>query len=340
MPRHVAVLAVYGLLFAILIAVLLLVTAALASSISDLNRSLPQLRDQLPAILAPVQQWVNQLGFDRLDLAQGSVDLLDQFSRSTESWLEPIRDAAVASVAAIGTFSLIVFLSLYMAADGAQLRDSFLRLIPARFANDIALLETSVARSFGGFVRGQVVLGLVYGAYAAVTSAVLGLPYLPLIAVSVGILHAIPFFGPFVSWIPPVLIAVLYEPDAILPAIAMMAVGMLITMNILQPRIMGQAVGLHPIVVLGSVLIGARLYGAFGAIFAVPIVAVIAAAIAHWTRGRVAPERSAAAALEANQAAARAEAELEAAASIPGQRTRSRRPRIRRGIQEGGSAAP
>ena len=85
MPRHVAVLVVYGLLFAILIAVLLLVTAGLASSISDLSRSLPQLREQLPAILAPVQQWVNDLGFTRLDVAQGSVDLLDQFSQRTES---------------------------------------------------------------------------------------------------------------------------------------------------------------------------------------------------------------------------------------------------------------
>jgi predicted PurR-regulated permease PerM len=335
MPRHVAVLVVYGLLFAILIAVLLLVSAALASSISDLSRSLPQLREQLPAILAPVQQWVNELGFDRLDVAQGSVDLLDQFSRSTDAWLEPIRDAAVASVAAIGTFSLIVFLSLYMAADGAQLRDSFLRLIPARFASDIALLETSVARSFGGFVRGQVVLGLVYGLYAAVVSAVLGLPYLPVIAVSVGILHAIPFFGPFVSWIPPVLIAVLYEPDAILPAVALMAVGMLITMNILQPRIVGQSVGLHPIVVLASVLIGARLYGALGAIFSVPVAAVIAATIGHWTRGRLAPERSAAAVLPPRDRAERAAAGEESADGA----TKTRRSRIRRGVQEGGSAA-
>ena len=150
-----------------------------------------------------------------------------------------------------------------------------------------------------------------YGLFAGVTSAVLGLPYLPLIAVSVGILNAIPFFGPFVSWIPPVLIAVLYQPDAIVPALAMMGVGMLITMNILQPRIVGQSVGLHPIVVLGSVLIGARLYGALGAIFSVPVVAVIAATIGHWTRGRLAPERSAAAALEAGDAA-RADAQAEA----------------------------
>lgn len=331
MPRHVAVLVVFGLLFTIMIGVLLLLTGALASSISDLSRSLPQLRAELPRILAPVQRIVNELGLDRLDLAQGSVDLLDQFSRSTDQWLEPIRDAAVASVTAFGTFSLIVFLALYMAADGAQLRTAVLRLIPGRFAGDIELLESSVARSFGGFVRGQVLLGIVYGAFAGLTTILLGLPYLPLIAVIVGLLHAIPFFGPFVSWVPPVLVAVLYRPDAIGPSIAIMAIGMLVTMNVLQPRLMGSAVGLNPVAVLASVLIGARLYGALGAIFAVPVVAVIAAVIAHWTRSRIRPEVSAAAALEASEAASRAEEDAKPARS----RIRRRVP-----VQKGDAAAP
>jgi hypothetical protein len=105
-------------------------------------------------------------------------------------------------------------------------------------------------------------------------------------------------------------------------------------MNILQPRIVGQSVGLHPIVVLASVLIGARLYGALGAIFSVPVVAVIAATFGHWTRGRIAPERSAAAAMEASQAVIRADA---GGREAPGPRSRRR---IRRQAQEGGSAAP
>jgi predicted PurR-regulated permease PerM len=102
------------------------------------------------------------------------------------------------------------------------------------------LLEDSVARSFGGFVRGQVVLGVVYGAFAGLTSIVLGLPYMPLIALIVGLIHAVPFFGPFVSWLPPVLVAVLFVPGAINPAIVIMGTGMLVTMNLMQPRLMGQ----------------------------------------------------------------------------------------------------
>ena len=73
---------------------------------------------------------------------------------------------------------------------------------------------------------------------------------------------AIPFFGPFVAWVPPVLVAVLARAgrDCCRPSIVM-AVGWLVVMNVLQPRLMQEAVGIHPIVVLGSVLIGSKVAG-------------------------------------------------------------------------------
>ena len=88
---------------------------------------------------------------------------------------------------------------------------------------------------------------------------------------------AIPFFGPFVAWAPPVIVALFFVPGAILPAILLMGVGWFVVMNVLQPRVMQGAVGIHPIVVLGSVLIGLRMAGIPGAIFGIPIAAVLSA---------------------------------------------------------------
>jgi predicted PurR-regulated permease PerM len=118
---------------------------------------------------------------------------------------------------------------------------------------------------------------LTYGFVAVVTSGVLGLAYLPVTSAIAGLLMAIPFFGPFVSWVPPVLVAVLVKPDATIPAFAAMMVGWFVVMNILQPRLMANAVGIHPIVVLGSVLIGSKVAGITGAIFGIPIAAVLSA---------------------------------------------------------------
>jgi predicted PurR-regulated permease PerM len=139
-----------------------------------------------------------------------------------------------------------------------------------------------VGRSFGGVLRGQAILGVVYAAVAAATSAILGLPYLAVTTAAAGVLMAIPFFGPFVAWAPPVIVALLTPGDHALLAFLLMAVGWLIVMNALQPRLMQEAVGIHPIVVLGSVLIGSKIAGVTGAIFGIPIAAVLSAFFFHY----------------------------------------------------------
>jgi predicted PurR-regulated permease PerM len=93
---------------------------------------------------------------------------------------------------------------------------------------------------------------------------------------------AIPFFGPFVAWAPPVIVALLVPGEHWLPAAILMGIGWLLVMNVLQPRLMQEAVGIHPIVVLGSVLIGSKIAGITGAIFGIPIAAVLSAFFFHF----------------------------------------------------------
>jgi predicted PurR-regulated permease PerM len=168
-----------------------------------------------------------------------------------------------------------------MVADRDRLLASSFRLIPPQYKEEARLLETSVARSFGGFLRGQAILGLVYAAVSIVASTVFGLDYLAGTAAAAGLLMAIPFFGPFFAWAPPVLVALFVKPDATLPTLAVMAVGWLVVMNVLQPRLMAQALRIHPIIVLGSVLVGSKIAGISGAIFGIPIAAVISAFFLH-----------------------------------------------------------
>jgi predicted PurR-regulated permease PerM len=79
-----------------------------------------------------------------------------------------------------------------------------------------------------------------------------------------------------------VIVALLVRPDMALPAVILMAVGWILVMNALQPRLMQEAVGIHPIVVLGSVLVGSKIAGVSGAIFGIPIAAVISAFFFHF----------------------------------------------------------
>src|SRR5207342_2975440 len=107
---------------------------------------------------------------------------------------------------------------------------------------DARLLEQAVSRSFGGFLRGQAAIGCAYAAVALATSAILGLDFIAVTTAASGLLMAIPFFGPFVSWAPPVIVAVFTDPGAILPTLVIMMIGWFVVMNILQPRLMANAV--------------------------------------------------------------------------------------------------
>jgi predicted PurR-regulated permease PerM len=175
-------------------------------------------------------------------------------------------------------------LSLYLVADRDGIMAFLFRLVPPGFKDQAALLETSVSRSFGGFLRGQAVMGVVYGLLAAATSITLGLGYLAATSVIAGSLMAIPFFGPFVAWAPPILVAIVTAPSAVVPALIAMGVGWLIVMNFLQPRLMANALRIHPVVVLGSVIVGLKIAGIAGAIFGIPIAAVLSAFFFHSVR--------------------------------------------------------
>jgi predicted PurR-regulated permease PerM len=282
LPRIGAVVLVYALLVGAIVVAVVLVAGALTSSISDFVASVPTLRQDLPTLLAPWQARVDGLGLSQVDLVAQATSFLDNLANYAVALAGPVQQLAVASLGAMGNLLIVLILSLYMVVDRDDILSFLFRVVPPAYKEEARLLETSVARSFGGFLRGQAILGIVYAAVAAVTSAVLGLPYLAVTTVVAGGLMAIPFFGPFLSWAPPVIIAILVRPDLILPAAILMGVGWMLVMNGLQPRLMQEAVGIHPIVVLGSVLIGSKIAGVTGAIFGIPIAAVISAFFFHF----------------------------------------------------------
>ena len=281
MSRAGAIFTVYFVLFGGLVVLSIVVAAAVVNSIGDFITNLPALRANLPTILAPWQARLDGVGITGVDLvAQASV-FLDNLGQYAAQLAAPLQQIAVASLGAIGNLLLVVVFSLYMVADRERLVAFGFWLVPAGYKAEAKILEEAVSRSFGGFIRGQVITGLAFGAICFLGSLIFGLDYLPVTTFTAGLLMMIPFFGPFVAWIPPVLVAILLKPDALIGVGIVVAVGWLVVMNWLQPRIMATSLRIHPIVVLGSVLVGIRIAGIPGAIFGIPIAAVISALILH-----------------------------------------------------------
>ena len=281
MSRAGAIFVVYFVLFGGLVVVTVLGAAALVSSISDFVRDLPSLRANLPALIEPWQQRLDDLGIGQIDLQAQATVFLDNISQYAIQLAQPLQQIAVASLGAVGNLLLVVVLSLYMLADRERLAAFGFWLVPQGYKAEAELLEQAVSRSFGGFIRGQAVTGVVFGAVVFIAMVAFGLQFTAVSSFTAGFLMVIPFFGPFVAWVPPVLVAALSKPDSLVWVGLVVAAGWVVVMNWLQPRIMATSLRIHPIVVLGSVLVGLKIAGIPGAIFGIPIAAVISALFLH-----------------------------------------------------------
>jgi predicted PurR-regulated permease PerM len=274
-PRTIVVVSVYAAMFIVVIGLVLLVAATLAASIGGFITDLPGFQERLPSILQPWQDQLRSLGF-QIDLQGAAQEALTGLQDFAGTLAAPLLALATASIGFLGNLLIIVFLSLFIVIDKDRILTFVNRIVPPRWSDEANLFQQAVSASFGGFLRGQAIQGLVYGTVAAIASIILGVEYIPVTTAAVAILQMIPFFGPFVSWAPPVIAAVVgTNPGAVLPIFIVMWVGWFVVMNFLQPRLMEKTVGIHPVLVLVSVLIGLKIQGVVGAIFAIPVAAVI-----------------------------------------------------------------
>ena len=281
LPDLAAVILVYLVVVGVLSALVIQVSEVLATTIDQFPKDQP-LYTQFVAFLADIQSRLATLGF-KVALVEQAPTIWQTLNDWALQLVGPLQQIAVASIGVLGNVLIVTILSVYIVVDRDEALAFVFRLVPPSQTSTARLVQSSVSRSFGGFLRTQLVMGVVFGLLAGLVNTVFGLPYGSVTSVAAGILHAIPFFGPFVSWLPPVAVALLATqfPTPLL-VLAIMAVGWFVTMNLLQPRLMAGAVGIHPIVVLGSVIVGAKVAGIAGAIFGIPIAAVLSAFFFHW----------------------------------------------------------
>ena len=169
-----------------------------------------------------------------------------------------------------------------MAVDRDSIQRLGLDLTPPEKRDDVLLFRRSVGAAFAGFIRSQLILGALYGVWAFLVSLVFGLPFGPATAFLTGLIMAIPIYGPYVSWLPVVLVAFFVRPDVVLLVAVLMLVGWFIDENVLAPLVRAGALQLHPIVVTLAFLLGAQLAGAIGAIVAIPLAAVVQAFVVKY----------------------------------------------------------
>jgi predicted PurR-regulated permease PerM len=182
---------------------------------------------------------------------------------------------------------LVIVLSFYLTLDGKRIRSSIFSIIPKRSMQSMLVFDEALSRVVGNYIRGQLTLAVIVGLASSLFCIFTGLGNYALICgVLAFLFETIPMIGPFLASITPLVLSLLLPPA--FPRTFILAacfVGLqIVESNILGPRIVGHAVGLHPVVAILSLLVGTKLFGLFGALIATPLVAVAWVVIASLYR--------------------------------------------------------
>jgi predicted PurR-regulated permease PerM len=235
--------------------------------------------DEITASIATmVGNLQGALGIDRstVDLAALVEDAQRRILPAVTQQLRDQTEMIAASVLTVlGTLFIIVVLSLYAVVDPDAITGAIRRIVPNRYAETLLLVERTVGRAFRGFMRVQLMLVLIQIGLSLGLGLLFNLPYLFLLTVSTAILMFIPFFGPPLALVPVVFVALAFRPDVAILVVVILVVTQTILVNAIQPRLLREGVGLHPIVVIVALLAGSQVAGLWGAIFGIPLVAIV-----------------------------------------------------------------
>jgi predicted PurR-regulated permease PerM len=274
LPRPAIVVGTYLLALVVFGFALFYTGSAMTQQVAELARNYPETEREILLMLA---DWEANLQFGRL-----RIDLTDLYAGAA-SWMEQLASDIVeqaqgiagVTIAALGALLLIIVLSLYMLMDARRILARLRRAVPRRYAGEADLFERSTVRAFGGFLRAQLILAAMQAALVGIIGTAFGIPYLFLWGTISALAMLIPFFGPPLALIPPLVGAALFASDALFPVAIILFAVQTILVNWLQPRLMRGALGLHPIIVLVGLLLGAQIAGVWGALFGIPVVAVL-----------------------------------------------------------------
>ena len=289
-PRVSAILTIYSgflALFALVITLLVPVVYEQALSIKD---EFPKYWQSIVAIYDNLEKHLNIFGFGDSGTGLFNISSTERQIALTNAAKIAIAqgwDYILATASVITTAISIPVITFYLLKDGPVIRKTLMGLIPETWRESTDNLLHSLSGSIYAYIRGQMLLCVVIFSITLPVLLILGVPFAILLAVLAGLTEFIPIIGPTIALIPAVLIAIFATPAPIglITDLQPLWRGLIVMLsyfgiqlsenNIFAPRIMGSAMGIHPLGVIFALLCGAILAGIWGMLLSLPVAAAL-----------------------------------------------------------------
>ena len=280
MPRWLAILVTYLVLVGLIVAGFVFLVPLLIDQLSNFVKLVPSIARSADRV---ARDLLKPLA-DR-NLLSGSSpeqvisDLLSRLSDRARSLAQNFLSGLAGFVSTTVSFGVnlfgALFVSIYLLIDIKRIKAFYLRLFPHEYRWDGRELWNAFGVTLSSYLGGLAFVVVIQGVLAGTSLWIIGVPYAILLGAWVSVTAVIPYLGAFLGAIPAIVLALFISPTtAILTALVYLGIQQL-EGNFLTPRIQGQALKVHPIVVLLAVVAGGSLAGLIGVILAVPTLAVL-----------------------------------------------------------------
>lgn len=278
LPRTVAVIFVFLLTFLLIALLILLVFPLIDSQVGALLEA-------LPGIIAEVEQvWLPRikplLGIESGENF-GLASFISNYGDMAGSWGAALlvslsRSGGVLAAAVISLF-LIPILTFYLLRDWDWIMRRLGALIPSKQRQTVIALARETDDVLGGFLRGQIMVMMALAVMYSFGLSMVGLDF----AIAIGMVAGLVSFVPYLGFVFGILLAgltVVIEPDPwlrLLGVVATFSIAQFIEGSLLTPKLVGDRIGLHPVIIIFSIAAGGQLFGFFGILLALPTAAVV-----------------------------------------------------------------
>lgn len=166
-------------------------------------------------------------------------------------------------------------LAFYLLKDLRVIQRRLWQLVPLDWQPAVYKLGRDLDSAMAGYIRGQLLVALLVGVLAGLWTLVLGIRFPVLVGAIAGLTDVVPYVGPVMGALPAVWLGLMHSPSTALYAVLGFVAIHQLEGTVISPQVVGDAVGLHPLMVVVAVLAGAEWAGLFGMLVAVPVVAAV-----------------------------------------------------------------
>jgi predicted PurR-regulated permease PerM len=278
LPRTVAVVVVFLGTFLSLALLVLLIGPLVKNQISALFQALPEIARQVELVWLPnVLGWLDIAPGDDVGIGAFLARYGDMFGSWSGKILLGVGKSGGALAAAVLSLFLIPILTFYMLRDWDAFMLHLGALVPDSQRDTVLKLARETDESLSAFLRGQILVMLALATIYTIGLSLVGLKFAVAIGVVAGLVSFVPYLG-FVFGIGLAGLTVALEPNPLwnlAGVVATFTIAQMIEGSLLTPKLVGDRIGLHPVLVIFAVAAGGQLFGFFGILLALPAAAVL-----------------------------------------------------------------